>query len=124
MSDMPSTARERSGKAAKPDPDPVVVTIDLGDGDVESVSLDPAGLTFRERHDVARVLAKLIERDDAGHVVVGVDGDDRALAMAWVILRRSRPELKFEALWDSVTLGEMTPDVAADPLDEVDDPEG
>ena len=121
---LPSTARERSGKAPKATPDPVVVSIALGDGDTEAVTLDPAGLTFRERHDMTRALARLIERDDDGRVIVGVDDSDRALAMAWVVLRRSRPDLKFSDLWDNVKVSGLdvqSPDVEAL---EVDDPEG
>ena len=79
------------------------VRLTLAPDDVVELDIDFDAATFRERHDVARAIGRLTDRDAAGNPVAVADEDDQLLAWAWVVLRRERPELKFSDLFDVVT---------------------
>lgn len=122
---MAATIRERSGKPAKgASKDKVArVRVELAPDDVEVVEINWRALTFRENHDVARALGRLCEYDAEGRQIVGPDIQDRALAAAWVVLRRTRPDLKFSDLYDNLTVESFEVLAVDAPEQDLDSPE-
>lgn len=111
-----ATARQRSGKTRTTkatDDAPTIARVALPDGAVD-VEINAATFTFRERHEAAAALGRLVMRDDDGHVIAAPDRLDQWLVYAWIVLRRDRPDLTFDTLFDlpvgSLTMGDATPD--------------
>lgn len=100
---LPSTARERSGKARPGTAEEVVpVSLFLGD-EWHEVEVDVDGLTFREMDDVRAALAELARPAERHHL----------LLCAWVMLRRRLPDLLASDLLDlpmrNVEIGDLRP---------------
>lgn len=99
------------------------IRVELAPDDVEIVEVNWNTLTFRDQHDVARCMARLTEFDDSGRQIVTPDFSDQVLATAWVVMRRTRPDIKFSDLYDGLSPSTFRVlDVDA-PVLEVDSPE-
>ena len=120
-----ASIRERSGKPAKGASREKVtrVRLELAPDDVEVVEINWRALTFRENHDMQRALARLCDRDDAGQLLVGYDATDQLVATAWVVLRRTRPDLKFSDLYDNLTVDSFEVLKVDAPEQDLDSPE-
>lgn len=94
------------------------VRLTLAPDDVVELDIVLESFTFRERHDAAVALASLVGRDEAGIVMVGPDALDQALAHAWVVLRRTRPEVRFEDLFDTARPADLDPVKAGEESDD------
>jgi hypothetical protein len=81
--------------------------------DGQEVTVDQRTLTMSERQLVRRTLAKVEESDEL----------DALVAVVWIVLRRSRPELTFDEVCDSITAGDLADAEIVDDPDETS-PEG
>lgn len=96
------------------------VRLDFGGGDVEEVDVDLDAFTYGELAEVRRVLASLTVLDEAGRAVMAPTPDERILAHAWVVLRRSR-KVAWSEIFDKLPRGGLS---AADVDEVADSPEG
>lgn len=106
-----STIRDRSGITSEASEIPSV-TVKV---DGVPVSVDPLTLSMRERQMVNKAVAGLGYPADEMDLLTGA---------IWVTLRRTRPDLTYEEVCDSLTMADLMA-AEADDDDEVGaDPEG
>ena len=99
-----SKARERSGTSSKLAP-PLAIEVNG-----ERVVIDNSTMTIRERQTLRAALAQL---------PVEADQMDWTAGAVWIALRRQNPDLTFDEVLDSVTIGDVldVERVEADPTD-------
>lgn len=95
---MASRARARSSKGtAASAPGRLAATLTI-DGHVHHVDVDLTTFTFREDFEAKSSLAQLTVLTEDGRVVYTPDATMRVLVYAWVVLKRSHPEVTFDAV--------------------------
>gem|GEM_PF-4579435 len=89
-------AAQGRGKTSTP-----FIKLDL---DGQEIVVDPNDLTIRERHEGRAELRRLGLTDDDG----GYDWQTGAAMTAWLIARRTNPDLTLGEVVDTVKVGDLT----------------